>query len=78
MDAVFASEDMQRAVTAGGQWVSHRPFREEAHGRVELWPTVTPIDAASRYFMSSLLPCIFGTAVTGLSREAGERALGEV
>lgn len=44
VDAVFADPAMQAAVTAGGHWVTHRAQRGDVHGRVELWPTVTPAE----------------------------------
>uniref|UniRef100_UPI000E65EFBC double-strand break repair helicase AddA n=1 Tax=Desertibaculum subflavum TaxID=2268458 RepID=UPI000E65EFBC len=46
VDAVFAGEERQRAVTAGGDWLAHRAHRVGEHGRVELWPTVAPADGA--------------------------------
>jgi len=44
VDTVFATPAMQAAVTAGGHWVEHRAHRKDAHGLVEIWPTVTPED----------------------------------
>lgn len=42
VDTVFATPQMQAAVTAGGHWVDHRANRSAAHGLVEIWPTVKP------------------------------------
>lgn len=42
VDAVFSDPAARDGLTSGDV-VKHRPFREEAKGRVELWPTLKPV-----------------------------------
>jgi len=43
VDATFSSEDAASGVALDGGKIIHEAFREGQAGRVELWPTITPI-----------------------------------
>ena len=44
VDAVFATEEMRRDVSAGGEVIRHTAARAGQAGRVELWAPVVPAD----------------------------------
>ncbi|HWU25951.1 MAG TPA: double-strand break repair helicase AddA [Rhizomicrobium sp.] len=42
VDEVFSKAEARAGVVTGGEPIVHRPHREKARGRVELWPLVVP------------------------------------
>ena len=44
VDLVFGLPDNSQGLTAGGDYQQHEPIRVHGPGRVELWPSVKPLD----------------------------------
>jgi ATP-dependent helicase/nuclease subunit A len=44
VDAVFATPEARAGLTSQGAEIEHKALREQARGRIELWPTIKPSD----------------------------------